>query len=240
MLDALLDILYPRRCPVCSEIIDCRGELSCMDCRTKLIPVAEPKCSRCGKPIESEQKEYCYDCERRKHYFERGFSLWLYNQDMQKSMAAFKYKGRQEYAAFYIDELLKKYGKAMKDISPDVLVPVPIHRNKKLIRGYNQAEVLADRLGERLHIPVLSELLIRTKETLPQKELNDRERFRNISEAFAFSHKERSRYKHKLQRVLLVDDIYTTGSTIDACAKILKANGIDEVYFASICIGKGY
>ncbi|SHO49475.1 ComF family protein [Anaerocolumna xylanovorans] len=240
MLETLLDILYPRRCPVCSEIVDKRGELSCTGCRNRLITVEEPKCKKCGKPLEQETKEYCYDCDRRRHYFERGFSLWLYNEDMQKSMADFKYKGRREYAAFYINELLKKYQKEIEDISPDALVPVPIHKKKRQTRGYNQAEILADELGKRLNLPVLSELLIRKKDTLPQKQLNDKERFRNISEAFAFSQEERCNYKKELQRVLLVDDIYTTGSTIEACARALKMNGIEEVYFVSICIGKGY
>lgn len=240
MFEPLLDILYPRRCPICSEIVDKRGGLSCMECRNKLTAVEEPLCKRCGKPMEQETREYCYDCERRRHYFERGFSVWLYNEDMQKSMAAFKYKGRQEYADFYVEELIKKHQREIEDISPDALVPVPIHKKKKLIRGYNQAEVLAVRLGEKLNIPVLPELLIREKDTLPQKQLSDKERFRNISEAFAFSHKERHKYKKKLQRVLLVDDIYTTGSTIEACARTLKLNGIEEVYFVSICIGKGY
>lgn len=240
MLEALLDILYPRRCPICSEIVDKRGELSCRECRSKLTTVEEPKCRRCGKPLEQETKEYCYDCERRKHYFERGFGLWLYNEDMQKSMAGFKYKGRREYAAFYINELVKKYQKEIEDLSPDALVPVPIHKKKRQTRGYNQAEILAVELGKRLNIPVLPELLIRKKDTLPQKQLSDKERFRNISEAFAFSQKERCNYKKELQRVLLVDDIYTTGSTVEACARALKMNGIEEVYFVSICIGKGY
>lgn len=240
MFESLFDILYPRRCPICSEIVNTRGELSCRECKEKLVLLKEPKCKRCGKPIDGDNKEYCYDCEKRERHYVRGLSLWLYNKEMQKSMADFKNNGRREYARFYIHELLKEYGPEMEEISPDVLVPVPIHRKKKLIRGYNQADVLARELGKRLDIPVLSELLIREKQTLPQKELNDKERLRNLTEAFSFSSKERSRYPKKLQRVLLVDDIYTTGSTIDTCAKTLRKNGIEEVYFVSICIGKGY
>jgi predicted amidophosphoribosyltransferase len=87
---------------------------------------------------------------------------------------------------------------------------------------------------------VLSELLVRKKDTLPQKQLNDKERMRNLAEAFDFSHTERSSFRKKLNKVLLVDDIYTTGSTMEACARILKNNGINEVYFVTVCIGKGY
>lgn len=240
MLSNLFDILYPRRCPICSEIVSVRGESSCHECRSKVELIREPKCLRCGKPMDLDNKEFCYDCGKKEHSFVRGFSLWVYNKEMQKSIADFKNNGRREYAHFYIEELLEHYRQEIIAISPDVLVPVPIHKHKRLQRGYNQAEILAKELGKKLELPVLSELLIREKKTLPQKQLSDRERLLNLAEAFSFSVKERSKYKKKLQRVLLVDDIYTTGSTIDACAKTLRKNGIEEVYFVSICIGKGY
>lgn len=240
MINSLLDILYPRRCPVCSEIVDVRGELSCIECRKKLIFIEEPKCKRCGKPLEQDNKEYCYDCEKKSRDFTRGIALWLYNKEMKKSMADFKNHGRREYAEFYTEELLKACKEEIMDISPDALVPVPIHKKKLMERGYNQADVLARSIGDKLEIPVLSELLVRKKDTLPQKQLNDKERMRNLAEAFDFSHIERSCFRKKLNKVLLVDDIYTTGSTIEACARVLKNNGINEVYFVTVCIGKGY
>lgn len=240
MLESLLDILYPRRCPVCSEIVDVRGELSCGGCRKKLLLIEEPKCRRCGKPLEQDNKEYCYDCEKKSRNFTRGLALWLYNKEMKKSMSDFKNHGRREYADFYVQELIKKYQDEIRDIAPDALVPIPIHKNKQFERGYNQADILAKGLGGKLEIPVLSDLLIRKKDTLPQKQLNDKERMRNLAEAFDFSHTERSGFSKKLNKVLLVDDIYTTGSTIEACARILKNNGINEVYFVTVCIGKGY
>lgn len=240
MFNSLLDILYPRRCPVCSEIVDVRGELSCKECCKKLILIEEPKCKCCGKPMEQENKEYCYDCEKKSRDFTRGIALWLYNKEMKKSMAEFKNHGRREYAAFYIEELLKAYREEIEEISPEVLIPIPIHKKKLTERGYNQADVLARSLGDKLDIPVLSDLLIRKKDTLPQKQLNDKERMLNLAEAFDFSPTERNSFRNKLNKVLLVDDIYTTGSTIEACARILKNNGINEVYFVTVCIGKGY
>ena len=240
IFDTLVDILYPRRCPVCSEIVIPRGALACEDCRSKLILIEEPKCKKCGKPMEVEEIEFCYDCERKNHHYSKGFALWLYNKELKKSLIEFKYHNRKEYGVFYVEELIKKYRDEIIEIAPDILVPVPIHRHKQNQRGYNQADILAKEIGKRLNIAVLSNLLKRDKYTLPQKQLNDKERLKNLEKAFSFCEDEELKWNKEIRRVLLVDDIYTTGSTIEACTNILLKNGIKEVYFVSIGIGKGF
>lgn len=236
----VIDLIYPRRCPICGEIVTPRGELSCPACRKNLTWIKEPRCKKCSKPIEFFEVEYCFDCERKHHHYQKGYALWVYDKPMQKSIADFKFKGRREYSDFYINELVKRFGHDIKQLKPDVLVPVPIHKDKRLQRGYNQAEIIAKGLGKELNIPVLSELLQRNKNTLPQKQLNDKERLKNLEKAFNLSNEEYKKYRNIIHKVLLVDDIYTTGSTIEACTNILMENGITEVYFVSICIGKGY
>lgn len=195
---------------------------------------------KCSKPMERDDKEYCSDCERKSYHFDKGYSVWIYNNEMKQSLAAFKYHSKKEYAGFYAEEAIRLYGSAIKKLSPDVIVPVPIHRSKYLERGYNQADILARRIGKVLDIPVLSKLLIRNKKTLPQKKLSDKERLRNLIEAFQYNDKPVINNKRKISKVLLVDDIYTTGSTVEACTNVLKSNGISEVYFIVICIGKGF
>jgi ComF family protein len=195
---------------------------------------------KCSKPLEIEEKEYCNDCERKQYHFEKGFSVWLYNDDMRHSIADFKYHNKKEYAKFYVEELVRLNGKSIIKLAPDVIVPVPLHRSKYLERGYNQADILAKGVGKALGLPVLSHLLVRNKKTLPQKKLSDKERLRNLQEAFSFNQLETNNYLKKIISVLLVDDIYTTGSTIEACTNVLKANGVEQVYFLTICIGKGF
>lgn len=195
---------------------------------------------KCSKPLELEEKEYCNDCERKHYHFDKGFSVWVYNDDMRHSIAEFKYHSKKEYAKFYIEEMIRISGKSILKLHPDVVVPVPIHRSKYLERGYNQADILARGIGKALGLPVLSNLLIRNKKTLPQKKLSDKERLKNLEKAFDINQMEMNHYNRKITKVLLVDDIYTTGSTIEACTKILKQNGIDQVYFLVICIGKGF
>jgi ComF family protein len=159
---------------------------------------------------------------------------------MKQSLADFKYHSRKEYAKFYVEEAIRVYGSSIKKFAPDVIVPVPIHRSKYLERGYNQAEILARGIGKELGIPVLPKLLIRNKKTLPQKKLSDKERLRNLLEAFQYNDKSAVNFKRNISRVLLVDDIYTTGSTVEACTNVLKTNGVSEVDFIVLCIGKGY
>ncbi|MDD3172808.1 MAG: ComF family protein [Herbinix sp.] len=240
MFQTILDIIYPVRCPICGDIVIPKGEKICSSCRDKLPYIKEPRCMKCSKPLELQEKEYCSDCERKKYNFDKGYAVWVYNEDMRHSIAYFKYNSKKEYAKFYIEEMLCYYSKHIEKLAPDVIVPIPIHRSKYLERGFNQADILAKGIGKELGLPVLSKLLIRNKKTLPQKKLSDKERLKNLQEAFQFNKKEANSYDKKVTKVLLIDDIYTTGSTMEACTNVLKSNGITQVYFLVLCIGKGF
>jgi ComF family protein len=233
-------MIYPVRCPICGEIVIPKGKRICSRCKEKLHYIKEPRCKKCSKPIEQEEKEYCSDCEHKNFHFIKGFSIWVYNAAIKHSISEFKYHNKKEYAKFYIQQMVACYGPMINELSPDVIVPIPIHRSKYRDRGYNQADILARGLGRELKLQVLSELLIRNKRTLPQKQLSDKERLRNLQNAFQFNINACLAYENKINRVLLVDDIYTTGSTIEACTNILRANGINDIYFITLCIGKGF
>ena len=234
-----LDIIYPRRCPICGEILVPRNIRVHKECKELLRYIKEPKCKKCGKLIDKEELEFCYDCVKKKFHYVKGYSLWVYDKRMQDSIAAFKYKNKKEYAVFYVEELLENYSEAIEKITPDVLIPIPLHSGKRRQRGFNQAEIIAKGIGKVLEIPVLSDLLVRKKETAPQKGLNDRERAKNLVKAFCVSNTYEKKQLH-INKVILVDDIYTTGSTIEACTKVLLAYGVKEVYYISLCIGRGY
>lgn len=240
MFHTILDIIYPVRCPLCGDIVIPKGDKICPSCREKLPYISEPRCMKCSKPIELEEKEFCSDCERKAYQFDRGYAVWTYDEAMKHSIADFKYHGRKENAKFYVEEILRLYGNKLLTLSPDVIVPVPIHSSKLRERGYNQAELLAGGIGQGLGITVLPDLLIRNRKTLPQKKLSDKERLQNLLEAFAFNEKASARNQKQIKKVLLVDDIYTTGSTIEACTNVLKSNGITEINFIVLCIGKGF
>lgn len=239
MFKEILDIVYPRRCPICSNIVVPKDEKICPSCKEELNYIKEPRCKKCSKPLYNEEQEYCFDCTTKNYHFTKGFSVWVYDKNMKKSIASFKYHNKREYAEFYIEELLNIYKDDLIRLCPDALVPIPVHKTKLNQRGYNQAEIIAKGIGDALFIPVLNNLLTRNKKTLPQKGLNDKERLKNLQKAFDFSKEEIHSSSH-LNKIVLIDDIYTTGSTVEACTNILLQNGVREVYFVSICIGKGF
>lgn len=231
----LLDALFPRRCPVCGDIVMPKGELICPSCRGQLSYVQSPYCLKCGKEVLSRSVEYCFDCSRHPHSFEYGIALLNYNEAAARSMAAVKYRNKREYLDFFAEEAARRCGSHLTAMEADCLVPVPVHPSRLKSRGFNQAQVLAEKLGTILGLPVCPGLLRRNKKTEPQKELNPRERLRNLEQAFAADPYQAG----EIERAILVDDIYTTGSTIEACTRALRQAGVKKVYFFAVCIGQG-
>lgn len=231
-------MIYPPRCSICDKVLYTgNDEGICKDCGEGLEYVSEPYCMKCGKPVDVDE-EFCVDCVNKRTSFEYGRAVFVYNKYMQKSMAGFKYCKRAEYGKFYASQIAKMYGKWIERISPDALIPVPVHEDRRMKRGYNQSEIIAEILGNKMGIKVISDLIFRTKNTLPQKELSDRERKSNLYNAFVVSEASRELYQN-VKCVIIIDDIYTTGSTIEECSYILKSADIDKIYFICICIGKG-
>lgn len=232
-------ILFPDKCPVCGTIHQKGGRGICKTCREKLLFVTEPCCKRCGKPVASSETEYCEDCSRRESSLEQGVAVWVYNDEMKKAMADFKYGGCTADGVFYAEELLFHKGSRLSDWHIDGIIPVPIHFRKKWFRGYNQSACVAEAAGERLCIPVYPEGLIRIRYTKPQKGLDDRQRAENLRGAIQVN-KKYSGVISRFRGVLLVDDIYTTGATLEECGRVLRKCGVQKVYFACLCIGSDY
>ena len=199
LFEALLDMIFPRRCPVCHEIIAPAGRPVCAECEQRLVPVTEPYCMKCGKPVKKDEEEYCRECRGKKQSFTKGRAVFVYDEVMKKS------------------------------------IPVPLHKSRLNARGYNQAELIAKELGKRTGIPVYSKYMKRIKRTAVQKNLNAAERENNLKKAFKIE-----RNDVKLKSVILIDDIYTTGSTINAAAQCLQGAGITDIYFIVLSIGKAF
>lgn len=230
--EGFLQTVYPGRCPVCDEIVGSAEEKICVGCMGKLKLLTPPWCMRCGRRTE-EGEEYCRDCREHRHFFDRGRALYEY-AGAAESVYRFKYAGRREYADFFGEQIAEYLGEFVRQIKPDGIVPIPLHRRRQARRGYNQAVLLAKTAGERLGIPVYPKMLIRVKNTVPQKTLNPQERQNNLKKAFNIAGND-----VKLNRVLLFDDIYTTGSTIDEAAKVLREAGAEKVYFITLACGAG-
>lgn len=217
-----------------------KGNKICPDCSKKLVYIREPRCKKCSKPIEFIENEYCVDCQHSNFAYTYGLSLWAYNKYIKHSIANFKNNNKREFADYYIDEIIKVYGDKIRSMNIDALVPVPLHKSKYMKRGYNQAEILAKGISDMLNIKLISDLIIREKKTLSQKDLNDRDRFKNLQSAFRINDNKYKSYSKQFRNIMLVDDIYTTGSTIESCSKVLLSYGVEKIYFITLSIGKGY
>lgn len=235
----IMSMLFPDKCIVCGTVLTGGRRGVCVPCKKKLPEVRQPVCLHCGKPIASIRQEYCLDCRGKKSNLTAGVALWEYRGCMKQVMSAFKYGGCEEDASFFAEEMLARYKQKILDWSAEVMIPVPLYRRKLWFRGYNQAESLACAIGERLQIPVRADILKRNRRTEPQKGLDPKSRLANLTGAFS-AVKDAENTLRGCRRALLVDDIYTTGATLEACAGVLKNIGINEVYFVCLCTGSDF
>ncbi len=231
-LDKAISALFPHRCAICDEAVR-PEELVCPKCVRTLKPLTGETCRKCGKRLVSTERLYCYDCSRKIHYFDRGFAIFEY-ADVKASLYRFKYSGRAEYAKMYAYYANRILGDTLRSLHADALIPVPIHRRRLKRRGYNQAEVLARALSAYINVPVINDLVIRRKYTVPLKKLDERGRINNLKKAFIIGSN-----GVKLDTIVIIDDIYTTGATIDAISRLLRESGVNNIYYITVAIGRG-
>lgn len=232
-IKTLIDWSFPRRCPVCHRPPHPPGYRICRDCMQKLSFVRGGICLKCGKSLFDRGDAICSDCRNLPKSFEYGFALLNYNEAASEAMSALKYRNKREYIEIFADLIVLRYGEEIKKMEADALIPVPLHRSRQRKRGFNQSALLAKRIGEALEIPVECGFLQRKKKTRAQKELDPKARLKNLSEAFTCE-----KLPTDLENLIIIDDIYTTGSTIEACTLALKAAGARKVYYLAVCIGQ--
>jgi ComF family protein len=225
----LQQLLFPLRCPICDEIAPW-GKKICPRCAKKPKWIRDCWCMRCGVKL-TDEAEYCAVCKQRERAFDRGRSLFEY-ASVAQAIYRFKYGGRKEYADYFGARMAQDLAPFIKKTDADFLVPIPLHPARLRKRGYNQARLLAKELEKRLSIPVREDLLARCKKTVPMKQLNWLERQNNLKKAFLVAGND---VESKV--VILVDDIYTTGATMEEAARMLKAAGAKAVYFVALSAG---
>lgn len=233
VIKAAIELIFPKVCPLCEKLKNVgEQEGVCSKCRKKIIYISEPFCNKCGKEIDDNEKELCYDCSKNKHYFDKSRALYSYNDDIKKSIYSFKYKNQKEFAKFYAKDIHKKFSNWIVNNRIDIIVPIPLHKKKLKKRGYNQAELLARELSKFTDAQVVN-VVERIKYTKPQKALSNIKRKENLKDAFII--------KEGIEglNILLIDDIYTTGSTLDNVSKILYKNKANKVVCLCLCIGEG-
>lgn len=215
---AALDILFPPYCVGCGK----EGAFICLACRRALPRITPPVCPKCGRPQPSGI--LCPDCVDWQAAIDGIRSPFRFEGAMREAIHQLKYQNLRALAA-PLAEMLQEYLNA-SPLDVDVLAPVPLHRKRLRERGYNQASLLAQELGKLIDIAVKDDVLVRQRHTLPQaRTANAAERKLNIADSFTCRDN-----RLKGRKVLLLDDVATSGATLDACAAVLKANGAASVW----------
>lgn len=227
----LLDLLYPTgiRCCICGS----QGHRAvCERCLSAVEFFEGITCYKCGKSLrDSYQDNLCPDCKDHSFEYERAFSCFEYRSVGKELIYSLKFKGEVRVSDI-IAELMKDRIKN-ENLKIDAVVPVPIHPNKLKTRGFNQSYLIAEALGQKLDKPLL-DCLIRIRETKEQYNLDRVQRFTNIVDAFSV----KILYNmNKYNNILLVDDIYTTGSTVNECSKMLKKAGVKSIFVITAATG---
>ncbi|MCC3861805.1 ComF family protein [Pseudemcibacter aquimaris] len=230
----MLDLILPPKCLKCASRVDVAHSI-CPDCWKELQFLTGNKCACCGYPFGIDAtvdyslvgETLCGVCAKGPRHFDRAISALRYDDESRDMVIGFKHNDRTEYAR-YFTKLLQMAGKDLIEQS-DIVAPVPLHKRRLLNRRYNQSALLSARLAFDAGLKHEPELLIRTKNTPPQQgNLNKRQK--NVSGAFRMKVKKDIKDKN----ILLIDDVYTTGATVENCARVLKKAGAGSVNILTV------
>ena len=225
-IDFFKDVLFPSKCGICECMLEKEG--LCPDCWSKIRWISKPKCRICGQPFTTEidlLDSVCAQCSSKKPYFDKAISVFVYDDFSKKIILKFKHSD-----ATYLAEMLAKWmfrAATLEIESSDLIIPVPIHFTKRLKRKYNQSELLAQKISEISGVKYEPRILKKIKQTSPQEGLSGIQRRKNVIGSFGIDCK--YEYLLKNKRILLIDDVFTTGSTVDECSKVLKKHMAKEV-----------
>lgn len=236
-LDALWEMLFPSNiyCICCGSVIDStRPYALCDRCVQKFHWMGKKTCGKCGKILEEDYLHpWCADCRNTEHLFVKGFTCTRYGLYERVMMMDYKYHDKAWIGRKLGDILADRMH--VEPFRPDLVAPVPIHPRREAKRGYNQVTLMAAHFAASTGLPLDARTLIRTKDTLPMRNLGAAERIANVSGAFDLRTGGQAALLNKT--VLLIDDIYTTGSTADSCTKTLLAGGAKEVWLLTFAAG---
>ncbi len=233
VISSLIDLLMPGRCYMCGQIIEGKSAL-CPECYGKITFLSDQCCPICGKPyiFPSEKDLICQNCLREKPKLKRLRAVFSYDAYSRELILPFKHTDRTDMAPFF-SQLMIQIGQELIEHC-DIIIPVPLHRRRLLKRKYNQATLLASKIASTCQKKMLPHTLLRTVNTKPQGHDNRLQRKNNVKNAFLVKKKNDVEGK----KVLLIDDVYTTGATLNACAEALYAAGakrVEGLTLARVC-----
>jgi ComF family protein len=230
LLDSV-DLLLPPACLLCGQLLPTNHctHAFCLDCTAAMSPLSPAHCRRCAQPFPSATSNHlCGTCLQRPPTFSSVHTAGLYKGSIKTAIHKLKYRNQLTLAKPLGEFLGKAIATAEDSFIPDIIVPVPLHQDRLRQRGYNQALEVARPLSRQLQIKLDTTLLQRVLKTPPQQGLTARERRSNLRNAFALTAQAPG------LKILLVDDVMTTGETVRECCRMLLKGGVVEVQVAVI------
>lgn len=228
LLQELLLFVYPPTCAGCALPLSPESNDSfCLECQENLELIGQPYCPVCGMPFlgEGPSSHLCGDCLSDIYHFDRARAAGIYRGLLREVIQRFKYEGKT-FLVRPLAQLVTHIAAGLADNhDSEFIVPVPLHPRRLRQRGFNQVSLLARQLGSKLRLPVDYSLLKRSRWTEPQTGLSRKQRAKNVKGAFDLSNQKKVRGKN----VLLLDDVFTTGETVNQCVRVLRDGGAREV-----------
>lgn len=204
----LLQILYPKQCLICGKLEQ------------------DTICSKCYNTLKIEAKVEQY----KNKTFNKHLYIFKYEGKIRNLIIDYKFNDKPYLNELFAKIILKNEKICRKIKKYDIIIPVPIHKKRKNERGYNQSELIAKKLAKNLNVELVTDSLIKQKNTLPQSTLSKKQREENVKTVYKIQNKQKIENK----KIILLDDIYTTGATVEECSKILKQNGAKEILVLTI------
>lgn len=223
----LFQFFLPPQCPCCEEFLEEGQQGFCSNCLSEVHWINPPFCSICGIPFPSKEVENhpCGACMTQRKYFTMARALGTYEGSLQKAIHHWKYEGRKSLTPFFAEWMAEGVKRYWTLDTLDLLIPVPLHSQRLRERGFNQALLLVKALSHRTGIPYRRAILKKKKPTIPQVNLSGAEREKGLRGAFHVTAEKEWIGKS----ILLVDDVYTTGATVNECSKMLSKGGAKRV-----------
>lgn len=234
IVGAVLDLLFPgvTGCVACGATLAKDNEYICSTCRAQIVLISKPTCECCGRPLA--YPGFCVECRLRKRSFVRCWSAAVYRGLLRRCLHRFKYD-HGAYLAPFLGSLLADCLQQADGVPlRPIVVPVPLDRKRLRTRGFNQAELLATEVARLCGWPLRKKALRRLRTTLPQADLDEKDRWLNVAGAFAADGDLAGK------EILLVDDIYTTGATAEAASQALVEAGAERVYVATVAMASSH
>lgn len=225
----LLNFIFPPQCSICKTRVQNTDTL-CNECFSRIRFISKPYCEKCGRPFEFQIADelFCGACLTKKQVFHKARAAFKYDDFSRQLILPFKHSDHIELTTLLTNLLYQAGGDLFEEA--DILIPVPLHRFRLMKRKYNQSALLAKALSDRIKKPFATGVLLRVKHTQSQGHMKKAERKQNVSKAFQVKNALKIVGKH----VLLIDDVMTSGATLNECAKALKKAGANKVSYLTL------